>query len=202
MPYSDSHKAKSKNRILQSATELFCRDGFAKVSIGQVMKLAKMTHGAFYNHFESKEALYRAAFNDALQRSKTSRLIKGPYSLQHLTNLVTGYLNLRDLSHSDAPSSDAFLSINNGNESQELKTVYERSYLDLVKLIERRLIALTRLKESPLSLAPGSVPQKARAIIASMVGAVAIAKNIDNNREKEAVLQAAQQQILSMFAVR
>ena len=48
MPYSTDHKAKSKERILQSATKLFCRYGFEKVSISQVMKLAKMTHGAFY----------------------------------------------------------------------------------------------------------------------------------------------------------
>ena len=56
MPYSPDHKSKSKERILASATELFGRFGFDKVSINQVMKLARMTHGAFYAHFESKEA--------------------------------------------------------------------------------------------------------------------------------------------------
>jgi TetR/AcrR family transcriptional repressor of nem operon len=62
MPYPKSHKEKSKLRILDAALELFSSHGFAKVSISQIMKSAKMTHGAFYTHFESKEALYSASF--------------------------------------------------------------------------------------------------------------------------------------------
>ena len=62
MPYAKEHKARSKDLILNSAVELFSRYGFDKVSIGQIMNAAKMTHGAFYANFESKEALYPASF--------------------------------------------------------------------------------------------------------------------------------------------
>ncbi len=78
MPYSEDHKAKSKDRILKSATELFCRYGFEKVSISQIMKLAKLTHGAFYAHFESKEALYNASFLETLKAAAPHDWLKGP----------------------------------------------------------------------------------------------------------------------------
>jgi AcrR family transcriptional regulator len=201
MPYSTDHKAKSKERILQSATKLFCRYGFEKVSISQVMKLAKMTHGAFYSHFESKEALYKAAFQEALRRSKAAHLTKGPFSVQHLKQLVTGYLNIRDLSSSNSPSTEAFLSNDIGNENTEIKKLYEESYLSLLKLFENRLNALARLKKMTLTSDGLSIPDKARAILASMIGAIAIAKSIDKEEEREAVLLAAQKQIYTMLGM-
>ena len=87
MPYTKEHKSRSKDRILKSATELFFRYGFDKVSISQIMKLARMTHGAFYAHFESKEALFNASFLETLRRSRAARLTKAPFSIKHLTSL-------------------------------------------------------------------------------------------------------------------
>jgi AcrR family transcriptional regulator len=78
MPYSTNHKAKSRERILKSAIELFSHKGFEKVSIGQIMKLAKMTHGAFYAHFSSKEALYHASVRETLEGSRAAGWSRGP----------------------------------------------------------------------------------------------------------------------------
>ncbi len=201
MPYSENHKALSKERILQSATNLFCRYGFDKVSITQVMKLARMTHGAFYAHFESKEALYKEAFQEAWMRSKAARLTKGPFSVQHLKDLVTGYLNLRDLSRNGSPGVEAFLSNNIGNDNTEIKKLYEQSYFGLIKLLESRLTALTKLNKMPNTDGGLSIPEKARAIVASMIGAVAVAKSIDQEEEREALLVATQKQICLLLGL-
>lgn len=201
MPYSKDHKAQSKERILKSATDLFCRYGFDKVSIGQVMKLAKMTPGAFYAHFESKEALYKASFREALRRSKATRLMKGPFSIQHLSELVTGYLNLGNFSKTPAPSPEAFLANNIASDNVEIKKLYEQSYLGLIKLLETRLTALNKLKNSALNLAPGSIPDRARVILASMIGAIAISKSINREDEKQALLAATQKQIFSLLDI-
>lgn len=201
MPYPKDHKAKSKDRILQSATDLFCRYGFDKVSIKQVMKLAKMTPGAFYAHFESKEALYKASFKEALQRSKATRLMKGPFSIQHLRDLVTGYLNLGNFSKTPAPSPEAFLANDIASDNTEIKKLYEQSYLGLVKLLETRLTALNKLKNSTLSLSPASISDRARVILAAMIGAIAISKSITQEDEKQAILTATQEQIFSLLNI-
>ena len=103
MPYPKDHKTKSRDLILNAAVDLFSRYGFDEVSIGQIMKSAKMTHGAFYAHFESKVALYRASFIETLKNSRAARLVKGPLSINHLTSLVTNYWNLSELEKKNKP---------------------------------------------------------------------------------------------------
>ena len=201
MPYSTEHKAISKERILQSATSLFCRYEFEKVSINQVMKLAKMTHGAFYAHFESKEALFKEAFRQAVNYSGAARLTKKPFSAKQLASFVSDHLNIRDPKKSDSPSTESFLAINIANSNLEVKKLYQQSYLEMVKLMENRLTALSKLKNSSLMIDRFSIPEKARAIIALMVGAIAIAKTIAEEKERELVLQSAQNQIFTTLGI-
>lgn len=61
MPYSPTHKLKTRNRIVQAARRLFNLRGFADVSISEIMSEAGLTHGGFYKHFARKEDLYREA---------------------------------------------------------------------------------------------------------------------------------------------
>lgn len=201
MPYSTEHKANSKERILQSATSLFCRYEFEKVSINQVMKLAKMTHGAFYAHFESKEALYKEAFRRAVNFGGAARLTKKPFSGKQLASFVSDHLNIRDPKKSNAPSTESFLAINIANSNVEVKKLYQQSYLEMVKLMENRLTALSKLKDSSLMFDQSSIPEKARAIIASMVGAIAIAKSITQEKERERVLRSVQDQIFATLGI-
>ena len=200
MPYSIEHKLRSKDRILKSAIELFCRYGFDKVSISQIMKLARMTHGAFYAHFESKEALYNASVFETIRRSRAGRLVKGPFSIKHLTSLVTDYLNLRDPKQQE-PGPESILINDIGSDNDEIKKLYEKSYLSLRELLENRITALSRLGKLPFSADSETVAEKSRAIIAALVGAVAIAKSIPHEEERQNILLTAQKQIFSILGV-
>lgn len=201
MPYTREHKSKSRQRILESATELFCRFGFDKVSINQVMKLARMTHGAFYAHFESKEALYKASFLQTLKNSRAHRLAKAPLSISHLTQLVSNLLNLRTLSEQTRPSPDTILFNEINSDNVEIRRLYEKSYISLLKVLEKRITALSKLNKLPFVASPASVTEKSRAILATLVGAVAIARSIQSDEEIRKVLVAAQDQILTILGV-
>ncbi len=201
MPYSKEHKSKSKDRILNSATELFFRYGFDKVSIQQIMKLARMTHGAFYAHFESKEALYNASFLETLRRSRAARLTKGPFSIKHLTSLVTDYLNLRDPKKPSEPGPEAILFNEIASDNHEIKLLYEKSYNGLKKLFEDRITALSRLNKLPFAADREVIAEKSRAIVAALVGAVAIARSIPHEDEQRNILMTAQKQIFSILGV-
>ena len=61
MPYTAEHKQETRTRIVKSARRLFNRNGFADVSIDEIMGDAGLTHGGFYKHFAAKEDLYQAA---------------------------------------------------------------------------------------------------------------------------------------------
>ena len=201
MPYSKDHKAKSKDRILKSATDLFSRYGFDKVSICQIMRSAKMTHGAFYSHFESKEALYGASFLRVLKESRAARLVKGPLSVKHLTALVANYWNLRELEKNNQPGPETILFNEVGNDNASVKKLFEQSYYNLKKIIEIRIAALSKLNMLPIESDRETIAEKARAILASIVGAVAVAKGISQAEEQNAVLEAAQRQVLTILGV-
>jgi len=202
VPYPKEHKAKSKNLILNSAVELISRYGFEKVSIGQIMQSAKMTHGAFYAHFKSKEALYRASFFDTLKNSRAARLVKGPLSVKHLTKLVTNYWNLSELEQKSKPGLETILFNEIGNQNTNIKQLFEESYDKLKKMIETRISALIKLKQLPLEPDRELISEKARTILVSMVGAVAIAKNISPEEERRRILESTQKQILLMLGVK
>jgi TetR/AcrR family transcriptional repressor of nem operon len=61
MRYPVEETAAKHERIVKEASRLFRERGFQNVSVGEVMKAAGLTHGAFYAHFSSKEELQAAA---------------------------------------------------------------------------------------------------------------------------------------------
>src|SRR5271156_965753 len=58
---SKDRVAEHRTRIMTAAARLFRRRGFDDVTVAEVMKEAGLTHGAFYGHFPSKEALIAGA---------------------------------------------------------------------------------------------------------------------------------------------
>ena len=55
--YPAAETAEKHEKILQEASRLFRENGLSGVSVGDLMKAAELTHGSFYNHFESKQDL-------------------------------------------------------------------------------------------------------------------------------------------------
>jgi TetR/AcrR family transcriptional repressor of nem operon len=200
MPYPKDRKAQSQQKILDSARDLFLRYGFEKVSISQIMKLARMTHGAFYAHFESKEALFSASFLDTLRDVRRPRLAKAPFTVKHLMSLITDYLNLRELNDQAKPGPETVLVNEIGSSNPQIRELYETSYFSMKKMIEKRITALSRLKKLPINAHDEeTIAEKARAIMTTLVGAVAIAKSLPDETEQTEILATAQRQILSIL---
>jgi TetR/AcrR family transcriptional repressor of nem operon len=62
----------NRRRIIETAGRLFRASGFHGVSVADLMNAAGFTHGGFYNHFPSKEALAAEAALAGLQRSNAA----------------------------------------------------------------------------------------------------------------------------------
>lgn len=65
MRASNEEKGRSRIRILEAAARLLRERGLEGASVGEIMREAGMTHGGFYRHFESKDALLSAALSQA-----------------------------------------------------------------------------------------------------------------------------------------
>jgi len=65
MRYSSNHKAETRQRIIGEAARRFRKDGIEGTGLVPLMKALGLTHGGFYAHFESKEALVKASLEAA-----------------------------------------------------------------------------------------------------------------------------------------
>ncbi|MGA2428084.1 MAG: TetR/AcrR family transcriptional regulator [Candidatus Acidiferrum sp.] len=74
MRYPVEETAAKHERIIKVVLHLFRKRGFENVSVGEVMKAAGLTHGAFYAHSGSKEELQAAAVSDEILRSVRQKL--------------------------------------------------------------------------------------------------------------------------------
>ena len=72
MPYSPTHKERTRAKVVECARILFNRHGFDGVTIDMVMEQAELTRGGFYYHFKSKEELFAAAVSSFLMVSGVS----------------------------------------------------------------------------------------------------------------------------------
>jgi len=66
MKISRDHLADNRRRILDAAAQLMREKGCENVSIADVTNAAGLTHGAFYNHFKSKDDLIARTFEHVL----------------------------------------------------------------------------------------------------------------------------------------
>src|SRR6185437_11755754 len=69
MRYSKEHKQETHARIVRKASVRLREKGAHGVGVADLMKEAGLTHGGFYAHFDSREALVIEAFAYAMDRS-------------------------------------------------------------------------------------------------------------------------------------
>ncbi|MBM7060083.1 TetR/AcrR family transcriptional regulator [Pseudomonas sp. UL073] len=71
MRYSEDHKAKTHQRIIEEAARRFRSDGVGATGLQSLMKGLGLTHGGFYAHFKSKDELVETALAHAAEQLGT-----------------------------------------------------------------------------------------------------------------------------------
>src|SRR5678815_5097210 len=102
-----SKKEETRERILRAAARAIRKHGYEGVGVADVMHKAGLTHGGFYAHFESRDALLVEALEragresgEAVRRAIQGRAAKGVSAFralveayladEHLGSLETG----------------------------------------------------------------------------------------------------------------
>jgi AcrR family transcriptional regulator len=98
MRYSHTHKAETRKRIVDEAARRFRRDGVAGTGLVPLMRALGMTHGGFYAHFPSKEALVEASLDAVVEQNGNKW--RDPLSPEQLRDFLASYLSPR---HRDNP---------------------------------------------------------------------------------------------------
>jgi TetR/AcrR family transcriptional regulator, transcriptional repressor for nem operon len=166
--------AEHRARIVDAAARLFRLRGFDDVTVAEIMKEAGLTHGAFYGYFPSKEALIAEAVGHALPPAPDKA---SPRRLA--ADYADGYLNVR---HRDNRATSCLFS--------SLGTEAARGSADL----RHSMTEAVRSRINHLSVeADGDTPhEKRRSAIAAwsaMVGAMVLARLVDDERLSKEILR-------------
>jgi len=190
MDTAPSRKALTHERILDTAARVIRRAGFQGVGVADIMKEAGLTHGGFYAHFPSRDALLAEALAHA-GRQSAERIAKGNATREArgaspFRALIEGYLSERHLSGTENGCAVAALASEMPRQSPEVRaaaTQRVRSFIDLVQT----------------SLPEGADPACAPAIASQLVGALQLARALGDNTEGRALLAANRRALLARF---
>lgn len=185
MPYSPSHKQKTRTRIVECARILFNRHGFDNVTIDMVMAEAQLTRGGFYNHFKSKEELFAAAVSSFLmgrgaEWRAEAGIAPGRPTRKAARQMLAGYLSNDHLGDLDGQCPMIALPSDIARSAPEVRAAYQVLLESMVALFEHSIAGTpTKKKQDALTLA------------ALCVGGMVIARTLPGSEVAEAVRAAA-----------
>jgi AcrR family transcriptional regulator len=185
-----SRREQSHERILDAAARAVRRKGFAAVGVADVMKEAGLTHGGFYAHFASREALLAEAVAHAGMQSRSSmrervgaRVAAGESAFRAL---VEEYLSEAHMEALDTGCPVAALGSEMPRVESELRTCSSQRVLALVDAVGQAL---------PASAGRGA----ALAVASTLVGALQLARVLGIDGEGRAVLQASRDALIAQY---
>ena len=175
MRYPAKQTAAKHDRIVKEASRLFRERGFDNVAVGEVMKAAGLTHGAFYAHFGSKQELQEAAVAYG-QGLSASRARSYGATKKGRRAYADRYLSLRHRDHPGDGCTMAALAPEVARSTPELKTAFECGLEEILS-------------------AGGADRKEAIFQAATLVGGVILARAVKNKQLSDEILQSVRQKL-------
>jgi TetR/AcrR family transcriptional repressor of nem operon len=182
MRYSKTHKEETHERIVKTAAKSFRKHGINGIGLVPLMKETGLTHGGFYAHFKSKDALIGEAIDAAFAQT-----------IEHLRSAVQAAPNKSSRravldayiseGHRDDPSVGCIIAAL-GTETARLKpTIREHFDRNLESMLE-------------LLMNDGKALSRAHAIrtLATAIGALVLSRTVRSRDLSNEILDAARRE--------
>ncbi|RYF28539.1 MAG: TetR/AcrR family transcriptional regulator [Comamonadaceae bacterium] len=181
MKVSKEQMAENRERILDTAAQLFRERGFDGIGVADLMKGAGLTHGGFYGHFSSKEDLMAQACARALEQSRAQwqslvdETTENPRAMLERAYLCTP--------HRDTPGRGCLMAALGADAARQgpgVRSAVTQGLHAMVDLLSSVMPGRTKAARR----------QKALADYASLVGALVLARAVDDAALSDEILQA------------
>jgi TetR/AcrR family transcriptional regulator, transcriptional repressor for nem operon len=183
MRYKEDHKQLSRERIVDAAATLFKEDGINAVGIAAIMKSAQLTNGAFYAHFESKQALIEVVIASELD-SQLHTFQGAPHDSAGLKLIIDTYLSTDHRNSCADGCLSAALIGDITKLHDKAKTIYAAGLNDVTDQIRMR--------------APSSQTNNAYGIFGLLIGTLQLARGVSDPVESEKILASGRQAALQL----
>ena len=173
--------AENRERILKAAAQLIRERGISGAGVDALTQAAGMTHGSLYSQFGSKERLVEEALGYALEVSGKSAVEAGTFK-----QAVASYLSPdhRDRIGHGCPL--AALACEMPRQSNGVKDMFTAGVRGMLRQLSGRLDA---------GLKPRQRDDEALAVVASLVGALVLARAVNDPALSDSILKATRKRL-------
>jgi TetR/AcrR family transcriptional repressor of nem operon len=187
MRVSREKAAENRERIIEAAGALFREKGFDGIGVADIMKAADLTHGGFYGHFTSKNDLVAQASRRAMARAAINweKVVAGAKTEPYAA-LLAHYLSPR---HRDEPGHGCAFAALSGDAARcgkPVRTAFAQGLEPLIDIVAKAIPGRSKAGRR----------RKAVAAVAELVGAVILARAVDDAALSDEILEAARGELL------
>jgi AcrR family transcriptional regulator len=176
-------KEATHERIVEAAARAIRRSGYNGTGVAEIMKDAGLTHGGFYAHFGSREAMLAEAADragaDAVEAS--ARIAASASPQRALAELVRAYLSKEHIDDIETGCPVAARGSEMPRQAPEVRRAATRRIKEMIDLVAR---------QSPDWGQPGA-HERAFVTVATMVGALILSRAVDDPKLSGAMREAA-----------
>ncbi|CAH0355035.1 hypothetical protein AQB9606_04139 [Aquabacterium sp. CECT 9606] len=181
-------KEATHERIVSVAAKAIRRSGYAGTGVADLMKEAGLTHGAFYAHFDSREAMLAEAAAKACAESAAAaaQAVSSLPADRALASMLRAYLSKEHAEGVEMGCPLAALGSETSRQAPQVRRVTTRHIKEMVDVLAR---------QSPDWGQPGA-HERALVTIATMVGALVLARAVDEPALSDSLREAALKHLL------
>jgi AcrR family transcriptional regulator len=178
-----SRKEATHDRIVETAARAIRRAGYGGAGVAQIMNEAGLTHGGFYAHFESREAMLAEAADQAGAdgMDMLARVAAAAPPKRALEALLRAYLSKEHVESVETGCAIAALGSEIPRQAPKIRRVATRRIKEMIDLVAR---------QSPDWGQPGA-HERALVSVATALGALVLARAVDDPQLSDAVREAA-----------
>jgi TetR/AcrR family transcriptional regulator, transcriptional repressor for nem operon len=179
---SRQQKQATHDRIVEVASRAIRRSGYGGTGVADIMKSAGLTHGGFYVHFASRDAMLAEAADragaDAIATS--ARIAAAAPPKQGLQAMLQAYLSKEHVEGVERGCPIAALGSEMPRQAPEVRRAATRRIKEVIDLVSR---------ESPDWGRPGA-HDRALVNLATAVGTLLLARAVDDPKLSDALREA------------
>ncbi|MFH0302578.1 TetR/AcrR family transcriptional regulator [Bradyrhizobium sp. 31Argb] len=194
MRYSKEHKAETHERIVKQASVRLRERGAHGIGVADLMKEVGLTHGGFYAHFDSREALVIEAFGYAMDRAneRWRKIVEETPPEKRLATIVDSYLTT---THRDDPGRGCAVPSLGAEIARESPKTRKAFAAKLERMIDM-------VADQILDVPPKAARKQAMAALATMMGTVVMSRIAGNGEFSDEILAAGREAVLPRASVK
>jgi TetR/AcrR family transcriptional repressor of nem operon len=193
MRYQPDYKAKTRQKVLDEAARTMRTEGVQGMGVAHVMAKAGLTHGAFYAHFASKDALIAETIKQmaVAARGKFDAVTADLEPADALRKYIRFYLSARHRDNADTSCPLPWLAGEIPRLDPSSRERYGASVAGLTEILAVRLRALDRADADAV----------ASSVVTELVGALTLSRAVADKAQSDAILARSRDSILARLGL-